>query len=60
MNWGWGEQVKHNADGHEQEHEHGVACGHLSIPHRDHTDYVVEGHLHHPHEGHCDDRGELK
>lgn len=59
MHWGR-EETKHNAEGHEPDHEHNVGCGHLSIPHHDHTDYIVDGHIHHPHDGHCDDRGECK
>jgi hypothetical protein len=53
------QEVRHEAEGHEREHQHGVGCGHLSLPHRDHTDYVVDGRLHHPHDDHCDDRGEV-
>jgi hypothetical protein len=57
----WGrEEVKHHAEGHDSDHEHNVGCGHLSLLHKDHTDYIVNGRLHHPHDGHCDDRGEPK
>ncbi|GGK91807.1 hypothetical protein [Streptomyces flaveus] len=36
-------------------HAHGKDCGHVAIPHGDHTDYVHDGHRHAAHEGHWDD-----
>ena len=43
--------------GHAVEHHHGPNCGHVAIPHGDHTDYIVEGRLHSAHGDHCDDHG---
>lgn len=40
--------------GHEG-HTHGEGCGHVAIPHGDHTDYVHDGCRHAAHEGHVDD-----
>ncbi|HZX03515.1 zinc transporter permease [Kribbella sp.] len=37
------------------DHQHGENCGHVAVPHGDHTDYVHDGHLHAAHEGHYDD-----
>lgn len=51
---------KHEAQGHERDHQHGAGCGHLSVMHKNHADYVVDGRLHHPHDDHCDDRGEVE
>jgi zinc transport system permease protein len=39
----------------EHRHEHGVGCGHETIPHHDHVDYVHDGHLHAAHGAHYDD-----
>lgn len=39
------------------DHEHGLECGHLAVPHGDHVDYVHDGHRHAPHEGHYDEHG---
>jgi hypothetical protein len=36
-------------------HAHGEGCGHVAVPHGDHTDYVHDGHRHAAHEGHWDD-----
>lgn len=38
-------------------HTHRAGCGHVSVPHADHTDYLVEGRLHQAHGDHCDDHG---
>ena len=47
----------HVCSGHDDNHVHGLGCGHEAIPHGDHIDYLVDGHLHHPHDGHCDNHG---
>ncbi|MFF9494431.1 hypothetical protein [Streptomyces flaveolus] len=39
----------------EHAHAHGEGCGHVTVPHGDHTDYVHDGHRHAAHEGHWDD-----
>ena len=39
----------------DHEHVHGEGCGHVAIPHGDHTDYLHDGHLHHKHEDHYDE-----
>lgn len=30
----------------DHEHQHGPGCGHVAVPHEDHTDYVHDGHIH--------------
>src|SRR5688572_5412619 len=42
----------HACGRHAGSHAHGPNCGHVDMPHGDHTDYLVDGHLHHPHGGH--------
>jgi hypothetical protein len=39
----------------EHEHVHADGCGHVAVPHDDHTDYVHDGHRHAEHDGHWDD-----
>jgi hypothetical protein len=34
---------------------HAEGCGHVAVPHDDHTDYVHDGHRHAEHDGHWDD-----
>jgi hypothetical protein len=53
-------EAGHTCDSHDTEHEHGVGCEHVAIPHAGHIDYVVDGHIHRPHGEHCDDHGELR
>ncbi|GAA2512394.1 hypothetical protein GCM10023100_06510 [Actinocorallia cavernae] len=36
-------------------HVHGGGCGHVAVPHGDHTDYVHDGHLHKVHDDHIDE-----
>lgn len=50
----------HACGSHDEDHVHGPACGHPSVPHGDHEDYLVDGHLHHPHGPHCDAHGEVR
>ncbi|NEA17668.1 hypothetical protein [Streptomyces halstedii] len=35
-------------------HQHGPECGHVAIPHHDHTDYVHDSGLHRMHGDHAD------
>jgi hypothetical protein len=52
---------KRDCEGHaDGRTAHGRGCGHVAVPHGDHTDYLVNGHLHHPHNGHCDDHGAIE
>ena len=51
---------QHSCGGHDKAHQHGPTCGHMAVPHGDHTDFLVNGHLHHPHGSHCDDHGAVK
>ena len=37
------------------EHTHGPGCGHVAVPHGEHTDYVHDGHRHADHDGHWDE-----
>ncbi|WP_030613495.1 hypothetical protein [Streptomyces sclerotialus] len=36
-------------------HQHGAGCGHVAVPHGDHTDYVHDGCLHRTHQDHVDE-----
>lgn len=36
-------------------HTHGDGCGHVAIPHGDHTDYAHDGHIHRVHGDHVDE-----
>ena len=36
-------------------HHHGPGCGHMAVPHGDHTDYVHGGHRHAAHGDHWDE-----
>ena len=40
-------------EGHD--HVHGVACGHVAVPHEGHVDYAHDGHRHVAHDGHWDE-----
>jgi hypothetical protein len=39
----------------EHGHAHGEGCGHVAVPHGDHTDYLHDGGRHAGHEGHYDE-----
>ena len=36
-------------------HQHGPGCGHVAVPHGDHTDYLHAGHRHAAHGDHWDE-----